>query len=366
MATKPSIAIVGPGRLGSTLAVELKRAGYRVREVVSRNTSASQRKARQLARRTGSRATTAKNARLDADVVWFCVPDREISDAARELAAATQWKGKTAFHSSGALLSDELNALRRVGAAVASVHPMMTFVRGAIPSLKDVPFAVEGDVAAVRVARRIAKDLGGRAFTIRKQNKVAYHAWGTFASPLLVAALVTAEKVARQAGLSAAEARRNMLPIVRQTVENYARLGPAGAFSGPIVRGDVAIVRAHLQMLKKVPGAKEVYATLARLALRHLPTQKRAELGRVLGSRARQILGAVEVGDKVRVKEIPSDLREQETRAIFQRCLGKVFSIAGFQKGLIELEVGRAIGRFPAAHSIWVEPEFLERVDDAK
>jgi predicted short-subunit dehydrogenase-like oxidoreductase (DUF2520 family) len=287
MATKPSIAIVGPGRLGSALAVELKHAGYRIREVVSRNTSASQRKARQLARHTGARATTAKNARLDAEVVWFCVPDREISGAARELAAATQWKGKTAFHSSGASTSVELNALRRRGAVVASVHPMMTFVRGAIPSLEGVPFAVEGDAAAARVGRRIARDLGGQAFTIRKQNKVAYHAWGTFASPLLVALLVTAEQVARQAGLSAVEARRNMLPIVRQTVENYAKLGPAGAFSGPIVRGDAAVVRQHLRVLEKVQGAREVYVALARAALRHLPALERRQLKKVLSANSR-------------------------------------------------------------------------------
>src|SRR5216684_8348937 len=119
----------------------------------------------------------------------------QIAAAARELAPATAWKGKIAFHSSGALASDELNVLRRRGAAVASVHPMMTFVRGSIPSLKGVPFGVEGDAAAVRVARRVVKDLGGEVFTVRKQNKAAYHAWGAFASPLLVAALVTAEQV---------------------------------------------------------------------------------------------------------------------------------------------------------------------------
>jgi predicted short-subunit dehydrogenase-like oxidoreductase (DUF2520 family) len=145
-----------------------------------------------------------------------------------------------------------------------------------------VPFAVEGDATAVRTARRIVRDLGGKAFTIRKQHKAAYHAWGAFASPLLVAALVTAEQLAREAGLSAVEAREKMLPIVRQTIANYDALGPANAFSGPIVRGDAEIVRQHLRILKKVPEARHVYLALARAALRYLPVRNRATLKKAL------------------------------------------------------------------------------------
>ena len=111
---------------------------------------------------------------------------------------------------------------------------------------------------------------------------MAYHAWGAFASPLLIALLVTAEKVARAAGLSNIEARRKMLPIVRQTVANYAKLGPAGAFSGPIVRGDAQVVRQHLKELKKVPEARAVYLALARAGLRFLPSRNRRELEKAL------------------------------------------------------------------------------------
>jgi predicted short-subunit dehydrogenase-like oxidoreductase (DUF2520 family) len=278
MAPKPRIAIVGPGRLGRALALGLTQAGYVISEIVSRNTAPSKRKARELARKVQAHASTNKNARLDADLVWFCVPDREIGTASRRLASVFDWKKKIAFHSSGALASDELEALRQRGALVASVHPMMTFVSGSIPALEGVSFALEGDAAAVRIARKIAKNLGGEGFTIRKQHKAAYHAWGAFASPLLVAALVTGEQLACAAGLSVAEARRKMLPIVRQTVANYEALGPAGAFSGPIVRGDAEIVRKHLQILRNVPEARDVYLALARAALRYLPARNRGKL----------------------------------------------------------------------------------------
>lgn len=281
MPVKPKIAIVGAGRLGSTLAQELARHGYRVEEIVSSGRRGSARDARELAKKLGARLTHTQTARLDANLIWFCVPDRSIARAAQELANVTEWKGKIAFHSGGALTSDELDSLRRRGAVVASVHPFMTFVRGSTPSLRGVPFGLEGDAAALGVARRIVCDLGGEAITISKNRKVAYHAWGTFASPLFVALLTVGEQVARQAGLSVPAARRKMLPIIRQTLENYARLGPAAAFSGPIVRGDAEIVRQHLRVLSRIPQASAAYKALAQAALRYLPAEK--ELKKILG-----------------------------------------------------------------------------------
>ena len=282
MVRKPRIAIVGPGRLGTALALELRRAGYRICEIVSGNSSASRHKAAVLAKLVRAKVAAA-GQKLDGDLIWFCVPDREIARAARQLSDAMDWRGKVALHSSGALASDELRGLRLRGAAVASVHPLMTFVHGSAPSLKGVPFALEGDPAAVRVARRIVRDLGSEAFPISIGRKMAYHAWGAFASPLLIALLVTGERVARTAGLSTVEARRKALPILRQTLANYAKLGPAGAFSGPIVRGDAQVVQEHLEALKKVPEARAVYVALARVGLRYLPARKREQLEKLVG-----------------------------------------------------------------------------------
>jgi predicted short-subunit dehydrogenase-like oxidoreductase (DUF2520 family) len=283
VAAKPSIAIVGPGNLGSALAARLHDAGYQVREIVSPESRSSQKKGRALARAVGARFAAVSRAGLETNVVWLCVPDREISSAARVLAPQTEWEGKVALHSSGALASDELQVLRRRGASVASLHPLMTFVSGSTPALVGVPFAVEGDRAAVRLARRIVRDLKGELFTIAKQKKSAYHAWGAFTSPLLLAALVTAEQVAKIAGIDRKTARRRMLPIVRQTIENYVRNGPARAFSGPLIRGDAETVLKHLKALGRVGSARDVYLALARSALANLPVRNRKSLEKILG-----------------------------------------------------------------------------------
>src|ERR1700740_1840469 len=117
MAAKTRIGIVGPGRLGTALALELNRAGYTIAEIISREPAASRKKAHSLARRVRSRARTMEDARLDAGLIWFCVPDRQIAPAARALVRSIDWSKKVVFHSSGALTSDELGVLRRHGAA---------------------------------------------------------------------------------------------------------------------------------------------------------------------------------------------------------------------------------------------------------
>jgi predicted short-subunit dehydrogenase-like oxidoreductase (DUF2520 family) len=255
-----SISIVGAGRLGTALAKRLSEAGYTVKTLTRKSVRSTQ---------------------FDAQVLWFCVPDAEIALVADSF-SQFEWKGKVAFHSSGVLSSDALASLRAAGGCVASVHPLMTFIKGSVPDLTGVPFAIEGDSSAVRLAKGIVRNLGGQAVTIKKHDKVAYHAFATMICPLLVSLLAVSEKAAALAGTSAADSRRRMLPIIRQTLRNYEQLGPAAAFSGPIVRGDVETIRAHIDALAKVPAAKHAYEALARAALELLPNRNRRQIARLL------------------------------------------------------------------------------------
>jgi predicted short-subunit dehydrogenase-like oxidoreductase (DUF2520 family) len=280
-AHRPRVTIVGAGKLGVALAISLRAAGYSISEIVSRDRQASRRTAKVVARRVGTTAATFQTAALRADLVWFCVPDGEIEKCAR-LLAARDWKGKIAVHSSGAMTSDELSVLRNRGARVASVHPMMTFVEGIIPALKGVGFAIEGDHQAVQTISKIVRRLGGESFPLAAKDKALYHAWGTFLSPLVTALLAAGEQVAHGAGVPSKRARRWMLPILRQTVENYAKRGGARGFSGPMIRGDAATIRKHLEVLRKLPLAREVYVALARSALQTLPTRHAKELKALL------------------------------------------------------------------------------------
>lgn len=278
---RSEIAIIGAGNLAAALAFTLSKTQYRVSEIVSRDAKSSRRKALALARRIAARAITLDTREVHSRIVWLCIPDREIEACAKAL-AQSDWQGRIALHSSGSLGSEALEPLRDRGASVASLHPLMTFVPGVIPSFKGVAFALEGDEAAARVARKIVSALGGQSYRIDRKDKALYHLWGTFASPLLTILLELGERVAKAAHVSPKQARRRATPILRQTVENYVQRGAARGFSGPLVRGDVSTVRRHLRALRTVPAAREAYMALAKAALQTLPVRNRAKLKQLL------------------------------------------------------------------------------------
>ncbi len=253
-ARKPRIAIVGRGNLGSALLRLLRRAGYRVRAVSGRSSS------------TG-----------DANVVWLCVPDDAIAGVARHLARSEDWRGRIVLHSSGALAAVILRSLR--GAAVASAHPLMTFTPGRTPDLRGVVWAIEGDPAATRFARRIAHELGGKSFPIDPRKKPLYHAFGSFSSPLLVALLAAGVELGRRAGVP--RPGHAMKPIVRRTIENCFSMGEA-ALSGPLARGDAKTIASHLRALRAAPHVRELYIALVKSALATLPVKNRTAIRRLL------------------------------------------------------------------------------------
>jgi len=279
---RPTISIVGPGNLGTALAVTLARARYPVKVLSVRAAKSGHRKLKALARKVHARLAVLGRDALETDIVWLTVPDDVIAEVAAELADAQTWRGKLVFHSSGALTSDELAPLRKRGARVASVHPLMTFVRDAVPEMASVPFALEGDAAAVRAARKIVEDLGGKGFSIKKQNKVLYHAFGSFASPQLIALMAAMERVGLAAGIRRQDIKTVMLALLQQTLRNYLDKTAAAAFSGPLVRGDVATVRRHLAELKALPEVRELYIALAKASLRNLPVKNRSLFRREL------------------------------------------------------------------------------------
>ncbi|HKU26624.1 MAG TPA: Rossmann-like and DUF2520 domain-containing protein [Candidatus Sulfotelmatobacter sp.] len=281
MSSSARVAIVGPGNLGTALAAALRSAGIPIQAIVASPRQSSLQKAKALARQVNAKAT-AQPEEIEAEIVWFCVPDSAIARVAHVFAASGSWRERIALHSSGALTSDELDPLRRKGAVAASVHPLMTFVGRGQSDFSGISFAIEGDSNAIRVARKIVKALRGIAHPIRKQDKAAYHAWGTFASPLLTALLATTEEVGALAGVSRQSARRRMGPILRQTLTNYERFGAARGFSGPIIRGDVETVKRHLRVLRRTPAAREVYIALARAAVSYLPAKNKNALSRLL------------------------------------------------------------------------------------
>jgi len=235
-----------------------------------------------LARKLRARLTTFQECSLDADILWLAVPDDAIADCVARLAARRALRGKIVLHSSGALSSEVLEPVRRAGASTASLHPMMSFSSGnRAPDLRGVWFSVEGEAVAVRVARRIVKDLGGHRLAVKAVHKALYHAFGAMIAPLLVSHLEAAERMAKRAGLDAATARRVMKPIAEKVLDAFVAGGAAPASSGPFLRGDVKTVERHLRALRGTPEDM-VYRILAEYAVTHLKVANREGLKKIL------------------------------------------------------------------------------------
>jgi predicted short-subunit dehydrogenase-like oxidoreductase (DUF2520 family) len=123
MKIRRGAAVIGLGNWGSSLAAALDAAGLLAERV--------------HARRRGSQA------KLDARVLWLCVPDAAISSTAEWLAAhRVNLGGQIVVHSSGALDRGVLAVAERAGARTASVHPMMSFPTRRIVALKGTRFGV--------------------------------------------------------------------------------------------------------------------------------------------------------------------------------------------------------------------------------
>ena len=278
-----SIAIIGAGTFATALARALRRHRYDITEIVSRDNPDSLRRARALGKAVGAKAASVHNARFSAKVSWLCVPDDAVSSVAHELSARGDWLRKVVIHSSGALGSDVLAPVKQAGAEVASAHPLMTFVSGSRAELTGVPFAMEGDPKALAIVGAVVRSLGAKPFRIAAQFKPAYHLFGFFSSPALVALIAAAQQAGTLAGLSERRARELMEPIVRQTIDNCFRSTPQAAFSGPVRRGDAATIRKHLSVLSDEPELLAVYTALARIAFQRLPVGNRDQLRKLIG-----------------------------------------------------------------------------------
>jgi predicted short-subunit dehydrogenase-like oxidoreductase (DUF2520 family) len=116
----------------------------------------------------------------------------------------------------------------------------MTFASGSAPHLDGAAAAIAGSSQeTLAVARALAGTLGLQPVEVASADRTAYHAAASIASNFLVTLEVAAERLAGTAGLE----RSMLLPLVRETVENWGRLGSERALTGPVARGDEATVR---------------------------------------------------------------------------------------------------------------------------
>jgi predicted short-subunit dehydrogenase-like oxidoreductase (DUF2520 family) len=266
-----SLAIIGAGRVGRALGRGLRELGWKIGAVVTRSEASSRRAVRFIG--AGKACAGMTRQILVSPVILIATPDDEIASVAQELARIgdEELRGRVVLHTSGAMDSGVLDAARERGALVGSMHPLQSFSGVAAPSLEGKVFTIEGETQAVRVARRIARALGGSPVRIAGSKKLLYHAAATMAAGHVLAVEEAATQLLLSLGMKRSEAVRALLPLTRQVLENFERLGPRAAWTGPLSRADYHVVRAHLVALGESPKEfAQAYEALNRLAARVL------------------------------------------------------------------------------------------------
>ncbi len=273
--------MIGAGNWGSSLAAGTVAAGIPLLEVMIRRVAKRHREF------GGAKIVALADAKLDAEVIWLCVPDGEISRIADQIAELRgDLRGQIVAHSSGALTVEALEAVKAGGAGVGCAAPIFTFPTREPVALSGMLFAVEA-AAGSRVWRKLAalvRRLGGRPLRISPESKVMYHAAATMASPLLVSALHAAVATGLAAGLQRDAAEAVVGGLAAATVRNYFENGAERSFSGAFARGDLGTVELHLRALLEHPNLHQVYLALARNAAVALPVCEKAAFERLLRS----------------------------------------------------------------------------------
>jgi predicted short-subunit dehydrogenase-like oxidoreductase (DUF2520 family) len=242
------IAFVGCGAAGRPLGIAWRRAGHGIGAVLAR------RSAKDAVRALG--AGVPGGSLDDAAVVVFATPDDALAEAAR---AHPLRAGQVAIHLSGAHPS---TILAPTGARTAGLHPLRAFAD------LDADFSrtwcfVEGE--ATDVAERLARDLGAKVARIATERKALYHAAAAIASNYTVTLLAVARDLFREAGVEEAHALEALVQLVRGAVDNVGRVGLPKGLTGPAARGDVDVIRAHLDALEG--ERRELYARLLEATL---------------------------------------------------------------------------------------------------
>jgi predicted short-subunit dehydrogenase-like oxidoreductase (DUF2520 family) len=204
----------------------------------------------------------------EAEVVLIATPDEAIPTVAARLSGeAAIGPDHAVFHVSGSLDRHAMEALEPSTAALGSFHPLQAIASpaSAPERLRGAYVGIEGDPRAVRIGKRMAHDVGLIPVEIPPGAKTGYHAGATIVASYTVVLMALATRVVERTGIPPELAGRLYVPLLRGVTANLAEVDPVEALTGPILRGDVETVRAHLAALPE--EERGLYRALGRLSL---------------------------------------------------------------------------------------------------
>ena len=280
------VGVVGAGRVGAVVAAALQAAGHEITAVAGESAASRTRIETLLPTVHVDKPTAVARS---CDLLLLTVPDDMLANVVTMLAASgALHRDQYVVHTSGKHGLAVLEPAAAVGAHVLAMHPAMTFT-GTDVDLDRLPgcvFGVTGEPATRSLAETLVADLGGRMVTVEEDRRTLYHAGLAHGANHLVTLVAQAMDLLRASG--ADDPAGTLRPLLTAALDNALTYGDA-ALTGPIVRGDVETVRAHLaDVAATSPATLESYVVMARA------TANRAVLdGRLLPIRAAKLVGVL-------------------------------------------------------------------------
>jgi predicted short-subunit dehydrogenase-like oxidoreductase (DUF2520 family) len=203
------------------------------------------------------------------------------------------YSGQAMVHTSGALGAEVLAPAMAAGTQIGSFHPLVAFAdtERAVAALHGATVAIEGDDQLAGLLADMAEAVGATAVRLAPGSKAAYHAAAVLAAGGFVALLDAIAELGRVAGLDEAGSLAIYGPLIEGTLGNARALGIRAALTGPMTRGDIGTLRAHLDTLRAhAPGVLDLYvaAAVREVAL----AEERGALAPEAATKMRDVLAA--------------------------------------------------------------------------
>lgn len=271
-----SMGIIGAGKVGSVLAARFRSAGYPIVGVSGRSDASRLRISTLL---PGIDVLTPVQIAEASDILILAVPDDSLIAVAEELASSGAIRpGQYVLHTSGRHGLDALASLTRVGARAIAFHPAMTF-SGTTVDFEGAPiFGLTAHAAERPLAEELVEALGGVPMWVAESDRALYHAALAHGANHLVTIVAQSMDLLRAAG--AENPAAVLRPLLAAALDNVLAYGDA-ALTGPVVRGDVTTIRAHIDALAAADvddATVDAYLELARATARRAEVDQRLSL----------------------------------------------------------------------------------------
>ncbi len=263
---KINIAIIGAGRLGTTIAYTINSKNKKNMKIVSM--SSTTKKSLDRAKKILGTSTKKilftqnnKEAAAKANCIFICTPDDIIKKVCRGLFSQkkqTKTKQKKqnifAIHFSGSKPLKDLESAKEAGAGILSLHPLKSFasIPAAIKTIKNTEYGITFNTPEEEgLAKRIVESLGGHSIIVEDNKKPLYHAAACVASNYLVTLIDYAVYINEKIGINPKDSIKGLLSLVGGTVKNIGVAGTKKSLTGPIARGDTGTIKDHMKNFKE-------------------------------------------------------------------------------------------------------------------